>query len=196
MVLRIRREIPPRTYKDHKQYKRYLRRDFEHACAYCDFAEPRRGGSSNFHVDHYKPKIKFKDKDWEKANAYKNLLYSCAVCNRFKGAYWPSLRDRLLMKIILNPCNIDPDLHIDKSLPRWIEKTPLGQWNIEKLNLSSRPNICDRTTQKEIKELISELEQQLDKLSGTDPGEATINLKTKLTRRIEMLKAEITGPRE
>ncbi len=71
------------TYVDWKQQ---IAIECFNQCVYCAIHENSMGGIRNFHVEHYRPKSKFKDKE----NDYLNLFYSCAVCNTFKNNDWPN----------------------------------------------------------------------------------------------------------
>jgi uncharacterized protein (TIGR02646 family) len=70
------------TYKD---WKPLLRKEGKQQCVYCAIKEAIFGGYRNFHVEHFKPKSKFKDLE----NDYSNLFYVCSICNAFKGNDWP-----------------------------------------------------------------------------------------------------------
>lgn len=75
------------TYKD---WKSLLRVEGNHQCVYCAVEEAIFGGYRNFHVEHFKPKSKFK----ELANDYSNLFYVCSICNAFKGNDWPDVDEK------------------------------------------------------------------------------------------------------
>lgn len=71
--------------KFYRDCKQELAVEADHKCVYCCLHENRFGGIRNFHVEHYKPKSKFKNL----INTYSNLFYSCSICNCFKGNDWP-----------------------------------------------------------------------------------------------------------
>lgn len=71
------------TYRD---WKPQLREEGRRQCVYCTIFEGRFGGERNFHVEHYRPKSRFK----KLANDILNLFYVCAICNSFKGSDWPA----------------------------------------------------------------------------------------------------------
>ena len=54
-------------------------------CIYCTISDAHYGGIRNFHVEHYRPKSRFKGLE----HIYSNLFYACAICNTFKGNDWP-----------------------------------------------------------------------------------------------------------
>lgn len=141
MPLKIR-SLPPRTYKDYKTYKKYLREEFHHKCAYCETHEAEDGGSKKFHVDHYLPKNAFPKKICD----YNNLFYSCSECNINKSDYWANTWQKFLQEYILNPCDHDFDKHYDRNAEIWIGKTSVAKWNIHKLRLNSVKRVNVRTS--------------------------------------------------
>ncbi len=70
------------TYRD---WKEILAIEGFFQCVYCAIHESCFGGTRNFHVEHYRPKSKFKKLE----NNIRNLFYACPVCNTFKGDDWP-----------------------------------------------------------------------------------------------------------
>lgn len=66
-------------------WKEIIAEECFHQCIYCTISENRFGGIRNFHVEHYRPRSKFKELE----NDIKNLYYACAICNTFKGSDWP-----------------------------------------------------------------------------------------------------------
>lgn len=81
----IRSEID-KTYVRYRSYKKFLIKDFNHCCAYCDDHDMWSGGPRSFHVDHFAPAKPFADL----LTVYDNLMYSCAFCNIAKSNKWPS----------------------------------------------------------------------------------------------------------
>lgn len=73
------------TYRD---WKPKLATDCRCRCVYCCIHEAGFGGYRNFHVEHLRPKSKFKSQE----NKYSNLFYACAVCNALKGNDWPKAK--------------------------------------------------------------------------------------------------------
>lgn len=158
MALIKRMQHPP-VYTIYSKYKKFLRIDFEHCCAYCGVREAQDGGSKKFHVDHYKPKSKFP----EESNNYSNLYYSCSDCNILKGNYWPSPVQWLMSHLIINPCDYDYEEHYDTSQFAWSGKTRVASWNIDRLRLNSPKNVRFREDSKVYLELIQALNSELDK---------------------------------
>lgn len=137
---KYKRQQTPKLYRNYRSYKRFLRLEFSFKCVYCDRAEPEIGGKDRTHIDHYRPKSKFS----HLLNTYSNLFYSCPECNQAKGEYWPKFLQWFSRQIILNVCDHDVDLHIDKSAHKWAGLTLTGKWNIEFLKLSSKTQIQQR----------------------------------------------------
>lgn len=88
MIVNFREEShkPNRTYSgskltSHKGYKRHLKKDFHGRCGYTNSSHLWFGGSSNFHIDHFKPRSKYP----HLATDYKNLVYSCSYVNIAKS---------------------------------------------------------------------------------------------------------------
>lgn len=89
--MNIKQRIPKRSFsgimwKTNKSNKKRLIRDFNHRCAYCDDHDKYAGGSKVYHVEHFAPKEKFPELEYD----YGNLLYSCPYCNVSKSNTWPS----------------------------------------------------------------------------------------------------------
>ena len=80
------KDVPKRTYTgsklaSYRGYKKYLKKDFNGRCGYTNCSHLWFGGSSNFHIDHFKPKSKYPNLEAE----YKNLVYSCSYTNIAKS---------------------------------------------------------------------------------------------------------------
>ena len=106
-MLRIKEKTPVRSYsgeswKTNKTNKKYLAKDFEHRCAYCDDLDKYNGGVRSYHVEHFAPKEKFPDLEF----TYDNLLYACPYCNEAKSDKWPS--DKAEVSIVNEEGFIDP----------------------------------------------------------------------------------------
>ena len=101
---------------NYKSWKKELRNEGKKQCVYCAITESAFGGYRNFHVEHFRPKGRFKDR----TNDYGNLLYACAVCNTFKGDDWPKddpLDDVSSLDVMAYPCpmklNLSDILDVD-----------------------------------------------------------------------------------
>jgi hypothetical protein len=76
-----------KKYTD-KGVKEYLQKEGSYQCVYCALKDNVLGGIDHYHVEHYKPKSNERFKYL--VNDYKNLFYSCPICNRFKWMDWPA----------------------------------------------------------------------------------------------------------
>lgn len=77
--------IQPASGK-YSDWKHILAEEGFHQCVYCALHDATFG-ERNFHVEHYKPKSKYRFRHLE--HNIKNLFYACPVCNIFKGDSWP-----------------------------------------------------------------------------------------------------------
>jgi hypothetical protein len=100
---KFREEQPQRTYKgktlsNYRDYKPFLRSDFNKRCGYTDSPDYWFGGKNNFHVDHFIP--------WTKPPylklEYSNLVYVSSHVNIAKSD------DEGLF---LDPCEVDYNDH-------------------------------------------------------------------------------------
>lgn len=66
-------------------WKQRIADDCDGRCIYCAISEARFGGIRNFHVEHFRPKIRFPKLE----NKIKNLYLACAICNVLKSDDWP-----------------------------------------------------------------------------------------------------------
>ena len=92
-----RRKHNPR-YRTNKSYKPVLRDEFNRQCIYC--RQPEFFNLAGFGVEHYKPKEKFPELEWE----YDNLFYACNCCNSRKGESWPTETQLRNNVFVPNPC--------------------------------------------------------------------------------------------
>lgn len=139
-MLSIKEKIPIRSYSGekwitNKTNKKYLAKDFEHRCAYCDDLDKYNGGERSYHVEHFAPKEKFPELKF----TYDNLLYACPYCNESKSDAWPS--DEATINVVNNEGFLDPckDEYY-KNLYRNEDgsigySTELGKYIYTKLNL-------------------------------------------------------------
>lgn len=87
------REHSPVPYRDATRYRECLRDDFQARCIYClaherEVAPGAQWGG--FEVEHFQPEAA------HGKTTYANLVWSCAKCNRTKGGWWPSRKERKL----------------------------------------------------------------------------------------------------
>lgn len=133
---------PPTTglYKD---WKRLLGTEGRNQCVYCTISEANFGGERNFHVEHFKPKSRFK----RLTNNFLNLFYACAICNTFKGSEWPGLPGPAFARVGF----VDPSVDdycliftIDKATGEISSPNIAGRYMVEQLNLNRPQLVLER----------------------------------------------------
>lgn len=119
------------TYKNYRSYKPHIAKDFNNRCGYTDCSDMWFGGRNNFHIDHFIPWKKHKDKPELKTD-YANLVYACSYVNIIKsddeGQY-------------LDPCNEDFNNHFERDIAgRIVAKatSPQAIYMFKKLKLHLR----------------------------------------------------------
>ena len=107
----VQKTKPIRTckkiYTDYKRFKKYLRKDFNNRCGYCDDLDYYAGGVDVYHIDHFKPKDETHFPIL--INKYSNLVYSCPYCNRAKSNKWE-------LRGFIDPCSRQYDNHLLRNL--------------------------------------------------------------------------------
>lgn len=140
----LKSKIPIRSYtgkfrKTNSINKKQLAKDFVNRCAYCDDLDSIAGGYKTYPVEHFAPKEKFPQLEFQ----YDNLLYSCPYCNRSKSDDWPSSNPNINVvdnKGYVDPCNKEYYLHLDRDekTGNIIYKTTLGEYMYNKMHLYLR----------------------------------------------------------
>ncbi|WP_454875851.1 HNH endonuclease [Pseudomonas farris] len=75
---------PNDEYYSYAHYRNQISIDCQNRCVYCD-VNLSEIGHEGFALDHFRPQEKFP----ALKNDPKNLVISCAKCNRYKSAHWP-----------------------------------------------------------------------------------------------------------
>lgn len=175
------RSEPPTagTYKD---WKPQLATEGEHRCVYCSIHDNRWGGERIFHVEHYRPKSKFK----ELINSYANLFYACPVCNVFKSDSWfDAAAGDWTICHYPDPAEFDyGEFFIVEDTKRLTGVNAVGKFLIERLHLNRKHLVIERG--KEIAEdklasLHAEIEKMLDQFSEDELKEV-VKLQTTIGR--------------
>ena len=139
----LRKNIPTHSVlgvkcRSMSEFKPHLRLDFGERCAYCGDGDSIAGSTRNFQVDHFAPKSKFPDLEFE----YGNLMYACPYCNRAKWDYWVGEDAKVCVdgdKGIVNPCTPEYDEHLGRlESGAIVAKTPLGWFMYNRLKLYLR----------------------------------------------------------
>ena len=68
------------------QWKQAIADHCDGRCVYCAIPEGRFGGIRNFHIEHFRPKVRFPTLE----NDITNLYLACAICNVLKCDDWPA----------------------------------------------------------------------------------------------------------
>ncbi|WP_109832771.1 HNH endonuclease [Reichenbachiella versicolor] len=103
-----------RVQKDgvYTDWKQQVSDDCQNRCVYCSIHENPWGGIDHYHIEHFRPKSKFKKLE----NDITNLYHACPVCNRFKSDDWPN-----------NPINLDEICYPDPSDHNYTDLFELDQ---------------------------------------------------------------------
>lgn len=155
-------------------WKQLIADDCEARCIYCAIAEAGFGGIRNFHIEHFRPKVRFPQFE----NDIRNLYLACAVCNVLKCDDWPAepVADHSL------PSYPDPSLvdynTIFEVLPATHEvssPTVAGTYVIERMALNRAQLIIERrrsAVQAQIDEFNDWVEASLDSLTPDEQRDA------------------------
>ena len=94
-----------KKYKDYHCYKKYLKDDFQRRCAYCNTHDEWLLPLP-FEIDHFIPRAVFEEaKRTDLDTDYRNLMYSCPICNRLKSNLY---KGNIPEKEIVNPFFYNP----------------------------------------------------------------------------------------
>lgn len=170
----LREKRPIRSYHGERFHtnstnKKHLAEDFGHRCAYCDDLDFYGGGYQVYHVEHFAPKAKFPELQFD----YDNLLYACPWCNRAKSDKWPSDDSKISIvgdEGFIDPCTAEYDKHLKRLLDGSIVgTTPLGKYICENLHLYLKRHAIVHNVDK-LKQKVYELKEsiEIDKLAGKD----------------------------
>ncbi|HSN99486.1 MAG TPA: HNH endonuclease [Candidatus Nanopelagicales bacterium] len=138
-----------------------VRDRFNARCGYCGVHEDAVG--STLTVDHYRPRAR------GGSDEATNLVYCCARCNEYKGAYWheqdaPHVR-------LLHPGRDDLTQHLratDDGRVRGV--TPEGEFFVQRLRLN-RPQLVayrrTRLSEAELREELLVMRRRVEELERT-----------------------------
>lgn len=132
-----RASTPSSKRRTYQSYRGTVREDFRATCAYCLLEEKWAAGLENFELDHFRPRSRFP----HLALDFYNLYWACHVCNRIKGASWPSsaLQERGIGFVDL--CSDDFDTHFTEQPDGiWAGRTLSATYTIDALRLN-RPHL-------------------------------------------------------
>ena len=132
MASKVQKKKPIRTctksYKNYTSFKKYIVKDFNSRCGYCDDLDEFYGEKKIYHIDHFKP---HSIKEFEHLKEeYSNLVYSCSFCNRAK---WDKWKDK---DGFIDPCEKEYDTHLERNSRGQIRfKSEQGRYIYVNLNL-------------------------------------------------------------
>ena len=144
----------------------FLRKDFDHKCAYCLIKEADQGGPNNYEKDHFVPQkgghigmvhAKYSGEDFD-VDSYYNLYYSCSRCNGRSG------KSNTWSSTLLDPCKDKIwDEHIQLNGDLVKPNTPQGEEYIATFQLNSR---SARSLRIKIKSKNEDIIKQINELKG------------------------------
>lgn len=115
----------------------------EGQCVYCAIHEGRFGGIRNFHIEHFRPKMRFPALE----NAIANLYLACGICNVLKCDDWPAepTTDHSVAAY-LDPSVVDYNTVFSMSVPSYevSSTTMAGRYVIQRILLNRAQLILER----------------------------------------------------
>lgn len=98
-----------KQYKNYSSYKKSLRKDFCGHCAYCNLNE-EWVVPLPFEVEHFIPRDAFEAAGRDELDTdYRNLMFSCPLCNRLKGKLFEGVipTNKIINPFFYNPAETD-----------------------------------------------------------------------------------------
>ena len=197
-VPRIRRQESPPVMRGRFGYRNaqpYLRRDFNHRCAYCCVHEQQIGGPQGFCIDHFKPRSK-----GGPVNEYTNLYWVCRSCNMIKHDKWPTREQHRRGYRFADPCREqDGGAHFVESDDGLLQPlTPCGEYHVSTLRLNRtwlREHRRFRTQKQSRLNVAHQLRAEVESAFETRQVDATAQMKYRLlsflSQEIEELQTEL-----
>ena len=127
----LARRHGPTGYLDYPSFRPWLRDEFGFRCAFCLRRERWEPDTGVFEIDHLRPVSLFPALEVE----YANLIYSCAACNRAKGAEQVSDPSRVLTAAAVT---VDADGIL-------VAHTPAARRLLRQLDLNDPPFVLWRS---------------------------------------------------
>lgn len=166
-----------KKYKNYHNYKECLKKDFHNRCAYCNMHDEWVLPLS-FQIDHFIPKASFQKAERnDLENDYRNLMYSCPVCNRLKSDTFSGdiPKDNIQNPFFYNPVDIDYNTIFTRDeMGRIQSQDELGKDMIKRLQLY-RPT-------KQMAWFLDELQLVYDAIKKKKETESDMRKREKLER--------------
>jgi hypothetical protein len=115
----------------------------EGRCVYCAIHEGRFGGIRNFHIEHFRPKVRFPDLE----DAIANLYLACAICNVLKCDDWPAEPSAdHSTAAYLDPASVDYNAVLSVIAPSYevSSETMAGRYLIQRILLNRAQLVLER----------------------------------------------------
>jgi len=173
--------------KAYGEYREYLRHDFFHSCAYCTMSEVE-AAAIGFAIDHYEPKRARPDIE----NDYSNLMYSCEECNTYKGDRYPPLDARAAGNRFFRPDQDAYEDHFELQGRLLRAKTPVGDYNIEAIDLNRQTLRRVREIRERFHECRKQVMAGILSLRGAHLDQLPQHLKGRALRAIGNVETEAT----
>jgi hypothetical protein len=151
---KVNRDIRVQNIGKYSEWKEQISTDCHNQCVYCAISEMIWGGLDHYHIDHFRPKSKFKHLEHDVTNLY----LACPVCNRFKSDDWkeePSSLDLI--------CYPDPSDHdytelfeLDKTKYTLEGKYISSKYLLNRLYLN-RPQLIHERRESNLNEMLQKL---------------------------------------
>lgn len=125
----------PAPVGKYSSFRQKIREDFRECCAYCLLHEIMLGGEESFEQDHHRPQRDFK----HLVDEYKNMYWSCKVCNKNKSCHWPKPKLVKSGRIFIDTTVDDFATHF-KELDdgTWHPLTKAAEYTLEKIRLNRK----------------------------------------------------------
>lgn len=177
------RSFAGKKWTTDKTNKKYLKKDFNERCGYCD--DPIFLNVGYYHIDHFAPKEKFPKLRY----VYDNLVYACPYCNGAKSDTWVSDSADISVvddKGFIDPCSVEYDNHLERKKSGEIAyKTELGKFMHRNLNLGLKRHQVLYSLE-EINSKIDEIRKIIDKKK--ESGDDVASLESLYTSSLEKFR--------
>jgi len=158
----------------YRDWKEIIAQEGFNQCVYRAIHEASFGGTRNFHVEHYRPKSRFRSLE----NDIRNLFYACAICNTFKGDSWPAEPCEDHSSICFpNPSEVDYSTLFEVNFSSGVinGKFVASRYLVEQLHLNRHQLLLERRTFQaceRVGEIHQVIRRMIDELEEIDSQES------------------------